>query len=246
MASDVNPASSNPLVLVTATTAKVKGEKCVSVPEAYTNALVAAGLIPVVLPPVDPEIAVAALDPVAGLVLTGGEDIDSRWFNESRHPAAGPTNVARDEYEIALSRAARERRVPTLALCRGAQILNVALGGSLLQDIPTQRPTNHHPASSHPSHRAHVVELEADSSLASVIGESRITVNSLHHQAIDRIGSGLRVVGWSPDGIIEGIESSDPAWWMLGVQWHPEELTKTTEDWDRRLFAAFSAAICRS
>jgi putative glutamine amidotransferase len=237
---------SDPVVLVTATTARVKGQSCVSVAEAYTNALVDAGLIPLVLPPIEAAVAVAALAGVAGLVLTGGEDIDSRWFNESLHPAAGPTHVARDQYEIALSRAAHDKRIPTLALCRGAQIVNVALGGSLLQDIPSQRPSVRHPASSRPSERVHVVELEPDSRLCALVGEARITANSLHHQAIDRVGAGIRVVGWSPDGIVEGIESTDRDWWMVGVQWHPEELTKTREDWDRRLFAGFRAAICSS
>jgi putative glutamine amidotransferase len=215
----------------------------VSVPEAYTNALIAAGLVPVVLPPADAEVAATALTGVVGLVLTGGEDIDPRWFGESLHPEAGPTHVARDEYEIALSRVAQERRLPTLALCRGAQIVNVALGGTLIQDIPSQRPGTHHPRSSHPSHRVHAVDIDSPSRLGAIVGESRITVNSFHHQAIDRVAPGLCVVGWSPDEVVEGIESSDPQWWMVGVQWHPEDLTNTTEDWDRRLFSAFRTAI---
>lgn len=238
--------SSNPVVLVTATTARVRGQVCVSLVEAYTNSLVAAGLIPLVLPPVHASVAAEALGSVQGLVLTGGEDIDSRWFNESLHPAVGQTHVIRDEYEIALSREAREKGIPTLALCRGAQIMNVALGGSLMQDIPSQRPSKHHPTSSRPQERVHVVEVDADSRLRGMLGDERITVNSFHHQAIDRVGAGIRVVGWSPDGIVEGIESSDPDWWMVGVQWHPEELTNTKEEWDRRLFAGFRAAICGS
>jgi len=112
-----------------------------------------------------------------------------------------------------------------------------------MQDIPSQRPGKHHPTSSRPSERVHVVELEAHSRLREIIGEARITANSFHHQAIDRVGAGLRVVGWSPDGIVEGIESTDHDWWMVGVQWHPEELTNSKEDWDRRLFSAFRAAI---
>jgi putative glutamine amidotransferase len=124
--------------------------------------------------------------------------------------------------------------------------MNVALGGSLMQDIPSQRAGKHHPTSSRPTERVHVVEVERDSRLAAILGDERITVNSFHHQAIDRVGAGLRVVGWSPDGIVEGIESSDSDWWMVGVQWHPEELTTTKEDWDRRLFAAFRAAVCTS
>ena len=238
--------SSNPIVLVTATTTRVMAQSCVSIPEAYTNALIAAGLVPMVLPPADAQVASTALAGVAGLVLTGGEDIDSRWFNQLPHPTAGPTHVVRDEYEIALSRIARERRVPTLALCRGAQILNVALGGTLIQDIPSQRPASRHPKSSHPSDRVHAVEIDSSSRLRAIIGASRITVNSFHHQAIDRVAAGLQVVGRSPDEIIEGIESSDPEWWMVGVQWHPEELTNTNEDWDRRLFSEFRTAICQS
>jgi len=234
---------SDPVVLVTATTTRVKGQVCVSLVEAYTNALVGAGLIPMVLPPVHTSMAIAALGSVAGLVLTGGEDIDSRWFNESLHPAAGPTHVVRDEYEIALSRAAHDQRIPTLALCRGAQIMNIALGGSLIQDIPSQRPGTRHPTSSRPRERVHIVEVDPDSRLRTILGDERIGVNSFHHQAIDRVGVGLRVAGWSPDGIVEGIESTDPDWWMVGVQWHPEELTNTKEDWDRRLFSAFRAAI---
>jgi putative glutamine amidotransferase len=217
----------------------------VSVTEAYTNAVIAAGLIPLVLP-VDASIASTALGGVAGLVLTGGEDVDSRWFNETLHPDAGPTHIARDEYEIALSRVARERRIPTLALCRGAQIMNVALGGSLMQDIPSQRPGTRHPTSKHRADRVHAVELDPGSRLASVVGGSTIAVNSFHHQAIDRVGTALRVVGWSPDGIIEAIESIDPSWWMIGVQWHPEDLIETAEDWDRRLLSAFRAEIWSS
>lgn len=234
---------SSPLVLVTATTAPVRGHLSVSLPAAYSDSLIAAGMIPLVLPPVDSALAREALSRVSGVVLTGGEDIDARWFNESPHPAAGRTHVARDAYEIALTRAAQERRHPTLALCRGAQIVNIALGGSLIQDVPSQRPAAHHPTSSHPAERVHPVDLIENSRIRDLLGESRIAVNSFHHQAIDRLGAGLRVVGWSPDGITEAIETTDPDWWMVGVQWHPEELTETAEDWDRRLFSAFRAAL---
>jgi putative glutamine amidotransferase len=224
-----------PLVLVTATTEVVDGCARVSVHEAYTAALVAAGLIPVILPPTSPAVATAALGGVAGLVLTGGEDIDPRHYHEDPHPATGAPHAVRDGYELALVRAAHERRVPTLALCRGAQIVNVALGGAVIQDIPRQHPRG--------TGRVHAVELDAASRLASVLGETRIRANSSHHQAIGRTAPGLRVVGTSPDGIVEAIEAVDPTWWMLGVQWHPEELTATLEHWDRRLFAAFADVV---
>jgi putative glutamine amidotransferase len=224
-----------PLVLVSATTERVDGGSRVRVDEAYTNALVASGLVPVILPPVSPAIAAAALAGMAGLVLTGGEDIDPRHFHEAPHPATGAPHAARDRYELALARAAAERRVPTLAICRGAQIVNVALGGTLVQDIPPQHPKGRT--------RVHGVAVDADSRLASILGATCMRANSSHHQAIGRMAPGLRVVGTSPDGIVEAIEAVDPAWWMVGVQWHPEELTAADEDWDRRLFAAFAAAV---
>jgi putative glutamine amidotransferase len=221
-----------PLVLVTATTEAGAGVARVCVPAAYTDALVAVGLIPVVLPPVSPAVATAALDGVAGLVLTGGEDIDPRLYHEAAHPATGTPHAARDAYELALARAARARRVPTLAICRGAQIVNVALGGTLMQDISPRHPRG--------VERVHAVELDPSSRLASIFAAPRVRANSSHHQAIGRAGPGLRVGGTSPDGVVEAIESADPAWWMMGVQWHPEDLTGTDEDWDRRLFAAFA------
>jgi len=239
--------SSPALVLVTATTSLRDGEACSREVEAYKRALLDVGLFPAVLPPVEPALAVAALDAAAGLVLTGagGEDVDPRSYDELLHPATGLTNAARDAYEIALFRAAAERHLPTLALCRGIQIANVAVGGSLLQDIPSQRPVNFHPTSGTRSERVHAVDLESDSRLREILGADRVTVNSFHHQAIARVASSIRVVGTSPDGIVEAIEWRDPTWWMVGVQWHPEDLLATHEDWDRRLFAAFSEEVSR-
>jgi putative glutamine amidotransferase len=238
---------SAPLVLVTTTsdiptsTASNGPAACdiassrVWVNRAYTDALAANGLIPAILPPMRASAAIAALQDVAGLVLTGGEDIDPRHFGEDPHAATGIAHAMRDEYEISLVRAARERRIPTLAICRGAQIVNVALGGSLIQDISAQHPRGRE--------RVHAVELAPDSWLASIVGETRIAVNGYHHQAIGRVAPDLRVVGRSPDGIVEAIESTAGDWWMVGVQWHAEDLTATDEDWDRRIFAAFADEV---
>jgi len=233
-----------PFVLVTATTESIRGRSRVRVNEAYTDALVAAGLIPVILPPIDPVLAVGSLTDVAGLVLTGGEDVDPHRFNQEAHPATAAPHPGRDAYEIALATTAFERRVPTLAICRGAQVVNVALGGTLIQDIPTQRPSGiDHDLSARRTERVHTVAIETDSKLASILGDTEIRANSSHHQSIDRVPPGLRVVGKSPDGIVEAVEATDPAWWMLAVQWHPEELTATDEDWDRRLFSAFADQV---
>jgi putative glutamine amidotransferase len=230
-----------PFVVVTATTETIRGRSRIRVNEAYTDALVAVGLIPVILPPIDPAMAAAAMTDIAGLVLTGGEDVDPHRFGEDPLPQTGAPHQARDAYELALARTAAERRVPTLAICRGAQVMNVALGGSLIQDIETQRPhALRHDASDRRNDRVHEIDIDRRSRLADIVRSTRISTNSSHHQSIDRVAEGLRIVAHSPDGIVEAAEAVDPAWWMVAVQWHPEELTATAEDWDRRLFAAFA------
>jgi len=137
-----------PFVIVSSTTEVIRGVPRVRVNEAYTNALTSAGLIPVVLPPMDASLAAAALNDVAGLVLTGGEDMDPRLFGQEPHPTTGEAHPERDAYELALARTARTLRIPTLAICRGVQVMNVALGGTLIQDIPSQHPSaiDHDPA----------------------------------------------------------------------------------------------------
>src|SRR4051812_6975287 len=233
-----------PFVIVTATTETLRGRARVRVNEAYTNALVAVGLIPIILPPIDPVMAVAAMTDIAGLVLTGGEDVDPHRFGEEAHPQTGAAHRARDAYEIALARAAFEQRIPTLAICRGAQVMNVALGGSLVQDIGTQRQgALNHDQSERRNDRVHEVDIDRRSRLADIVGTTQIFTNSSHHQSLDRIADGLHVVAKSPDGIVEAAEATDRAWWMVAAQWHPEELTATVEDWDRRLFAAFADEV---
>ena len=233
-----------PFVLVTATTEIIRDIPRVRVNEAYTDALAAAGLVPLVLPPIDPAVAVASLTDVAGLVLTGGEDVDPARFGEDPHPATGEPHDRRDAYELALAREAHQRRIPTLAICRGLQVMNVALGGTLIQDIPSQfsRDIAHDPEGRR-ADRVHRVTIESESNLARIVGSTSIFTNSSHHQAVHRLGHSLRVTATSDDGVVEAIEPTDGAWWMVGVQWHPEELTATAEDWDRRLFRAFGDAV---
>jgi putative glutamine amidotransferase len=236
----------SPTVLVTSTTEIIRGVSRVRVNEAYTDALAAAGLVPLVLPPLAPGIAVRALDYIAGLVLTGGEDLDPAHYDVAPHSAAGQPHAARDACELALARVARDRAIPTLAICRGAQVINVAFGGTLIQDIPSERSgtLDHDPRAAR-RERVHSVYVESESELARAIGASEIATNSSHHQAVDRLGDGLRVTARTTDGIVEAFESVDAAWWMVAVQWHPEELTETPEDWDRRLFAAFAERVSR-
>ncbi len=242
--------SHSPLVAVTATTEIVASRPRVRLNEAYVRALVDAGLVPLVAPPLeDDRAADAVLAAVSGLVLTGGEDVAPSLYGAAPHPALGGVHDGRDRWEAALVRAARARRLPTLAICRGIQVLNVALGGTLVQDLPSERPTatDHDPKAGRDA-RTHTLRLEPGSRLAQALdadGET-VRINSLHHQAVDRLGDGLRATGTSDDGVVEGVETDDAGWWALGVQWHPEELTATPEGWDRALFAAFAARCGRS
>jgi putative glutamine amidotransferase len=212
---------------------------------AYLGALETAGLAPVVLPPSDDvTTAERLLDVVDGLVLSGGEDVDPVHYGAAPDARTHPAHRRRDACELALLRRARDLALPTLAICRGLQVANVALGGTLVQDVASQvagaRP---HDESHRRDSRLHEVRIDPDTRLAAALGATTIDVNSSHHQAVDRIAPGLRVTAVSPDGVIEGAEWSSNDWWMVGVQWHPEELIDTPEPWDRRLFAAFAIAV---
>ena len=233
-------------VAVSATIRASDGADRVRLNAAYVRALESVGLVPIIIPPVgEPGAAARMLDLVAGLVLSGGEDVDPSFYGQPPHPELGTINRARDATELALLERARERALPTLAICRGVQLVNVGHGGSLVQDLSSQRAEAHvHDVDDARADRVHAVRVDASSRLANVVGEDTVHVNSVHHQAIDRLGSALRATAWAEDGVIEGVESADPQWWMVGVQWHPEELVKTHEPWDRRLFEAFAAA-CR-
>lgn len=233
-----------PIVAVTATTEVIRGLLRLRLNEAYLDALTGAGIVPVVVGP-----QLSGLDEIVarvdGLVLTGGEDVAPALYGADPGPHTDPPHATRDRAEIALLAAARRAALPTLAICRGLQVANVALGGTLLQDIPTERPSAiAHARSDARAQRVHEVRVVSGSRIASALGATGLTVNSSHHQAIDRVADGLTVSATAPDGIVEGAEwTGDDGWWMVGVQWHPEELTTTPERWDTSLFAAFRDAV---
>lgn len=182
------------------------------------------------------------------LVLTGGEDVDPARYGETPHPRLGTVSQVRDAWEIALVNEARARRLPVLAICRGIQILNVALGGTLIQDIPSEIDTeiDHDPDRAR-TERTHMVEVAGESRLARAIGVTRLEVNSVHHQAVRRVAPTLRVVATAPDGVIEGVETApDDPWWCVGVQWHPEDTVESGAGWDRMLFESFGAVAAGS
>lgn len=234
-----------PLVAVTATVKPDQSAQRVRLNDAYLRAIEDARLTPIVVAPLeDPDRCGAILSAVAGLVLTGGEDIDPAEYGAEPHARLGETNRRRDRWEISLLHAARARRMPTLAICRGLQLLNVAMGGTLVQDIPAQWPGGLEHETTARSARSHAIEVVPGSRTEAALGATELAVNSMHHQAIDKLAPGLRVTARSPDGLVEAVESDGDEWWVLGVQWHPEELNSTPEPWDRGLFAAFSAR-CR-
>lgn len=232
-------------VAVTATTEIIRGALRVRVNAAYTAALARAGVIPIVIPPLPADAASAILDGVSGLLVTGGEDVAPARYGELPHPSVEP-HEERDEIEIALVTEARDRGLPTLAICRGIQVVNVAFGGTLVQDIPTQATgaLAHDPPESRDT-RVHEVRVDPGSRLAQALGTDCLLTNSFHHQALARVAGELCITARASDEIIEGAESANPDWWMLAVQWHPEELTKTPEPWDRNLFRAFAEAVNR-
>jgi putative glutamine amidotransferase len=235
-----------PVVALSSTTKDIGGMMRVRLNEAYVDAVRAAGLIPLVVPPLEPTELASVLDAVSGIVLTGGEDIDPAEYGAEAGPKTDAPHRQRDKCEIALVRLAHERRVPTLAICRGIQVVNVALGGTLIQDIATECGTQiEHDQSENREMRVHDVTIDKTSMLGDAVGATRISVNSSHHQALARVAPGLIVSAMAPDGIREGVEWKGDDWWMLAVQWHPEELVRDSAEWDRGVFRAFAERVNR-
>jgi len=203
----------------------------------YTDSVLRAGGIPLALIPIPHHDIDHLLDGVDGLVMSGGGDVEPRRYGQEPHGKTRRTNSDRDEFEVALIRAAQERKMPVLAICRGVQVVNVAFGGNLIQDIPSMIGSKDHDVIGHAVYDGHqMVTIAADSKIAKATGETEMLVNSIHHQAIDRLAEGFRAVAWASDGVIEGIEHADVDWELLGVQWHPEFLEDNFDEPSQRLF----------
>jgi putative glutamine amidotransferase len=171
------------------------------------------------------SLAGSALDGCDGLLLTGGEDVHPSWYGAAPSPLLIPPSRERDLFELALFAVARQRQLPILGICRGIQLINVALGGTLFQDLPSEHPgtVDHSPVGGRDS-RSHPVRFQPGSRVAGALQTTSVTVNSVHHQAIKDLAPGLVASGWTGDGLIEAVESSPGASWILAVQWHPEEM----------------------
>jgi putative glutamine amidotransferase len=233
----------DPLVGVTTSISVNQIPERAHVNSAYLHAVQQAGGVPVLLPP---QLSKSSLERLVrgldALLLTGGGDMDPVSFGEAPHPTLYEVAPARDALETQVTLIALERQTPLLAICRGIQVLNVALGGSLHQDVATDPGTEiQHSQKEARDQATHKVKVAAGSRLSRVLGVEDLEVNSFHHQVIKSLGRGLVAVAWSPDQLIEGVELDDDSRWVLGVQWHPEHLVGSSEP-ARRLFSALVTA----
>lgn len=195
----------------------------------YVDAVLGAGGLPLVLPTMPAEEAEEVLAGVDCLLLTGGGDVAPALYGEQPAPEVYDVEPARDAWELALIRGAGQ--LPILGVCRGAQLLNVAAGGSLIQHLPPT--TVDHRQREHADAVVHDVEVDPGSLLAGIVGQTRVGVNSIHHQGVKRVGEGFRAVAWAADGVVEAIEPTDGAP-VVAIQWHPEAMTYLAPH--RRLF----------
>lgn len=218
-----------------------------AIPGTYTTAVLGAGGLPILLAPVPNADVPAIADLVDGLVLSGGGDVEAQRYGADSHDSMRRTDFDRDEFEIELAHIAADRGLPTLAICRGLQVVNVALGGSLIQDIPSEVGSMDHTVIGHAVYDGHQpVRVEPGSLIAKAVGKTELMVNSIHHQAVKDLAPNFRAVAWAPDGVVEGIEH-DSDWHLLAVQWHPEYLGHNDDEASHRLFSdlvqAASAAV---
>lgn len=207
-------------------------------PQTYLDAVTEAGGIPVLLPPqaCDDDQARTALARLDGLILAGGADVDPRRYGAEPHERTGAPREDRDAWELALLEAARELGTPLLAICRGLQLMNVALGGTLVQHLPeTLGSERYQPGAG--IYGSGEIDVDPDSRLAGIVGTERQSVPVYHHQGVDRVADGARVTARTADGVVQALEVDAASGYCMAVQWHPEEQRQ-----DRRLFTSLVAA----
>lgn len=225
--------------------ARTKSEPTLFLAQRYYRAVEQAGATPLVLPPLSSSAAIRrSLDLLDGLIISGGGfDIHPSYYGEEPIHELGIVKAERTEFELDIAAAAIKKDLPMLGICGGEQALNVALGGSLYQDIAAQiANADEHQQSKKKTHGGHRVQIPDGTQLRAIVGRSSLEVNTTHHQAVKQLGKGLIVDAVADDGVIEGIESTRHRF-VIGVQWHPEVLAPRRQG-HRRIFDAFIAA-CR-
>lgn len=211
--------------------------------QTYVDAILRAGGAPMLIPPLQDETTLRAIyERLDGVLLAGGGDIEPRHYGHEPHEKLGLTDPLRDTAELPMARWAVADAKPLLGICRGVQVINVALGGTLYQDIPSEIASELRHNLSYEredwTHMAHEMQLAPGSRFAALMGVRSMPINSMHHQAIKVIAPGLRAVAWAPDGVIEALEGAGPSF-LLGVQCHPEALQAAADTRWQALFAAF-------
>jgi putative glutamine amidotransferase len=207
----------------------------------YVGSVEETGALPFVLVPGKPEDAPSLLDRLDGLLLSGGSDVDPALYGRPPHPKLGKVIRERDDFELALCREALQRDVPILAICRGQQVLNVATGGTLVQDLPSELGSMDHDPRRQRWQVAHDVRIVPGTRLSEILGRDKVSVNSFHHQAVENLGAGLIVSARSEkDDVVEGIEMPGRHF-VVAVQWHPESFLGRPDGF-RSLFEALRAA----
>lgn len=232
-----------PLIAILAYVNPEVSEKTLGIGQIYVDALNAAGASPVLLPTTLPnEELTYIFDKMDGLLLSGGCDLAPQLYGTEPKCKIGAIDHERDRADMALFYRAYEKGAPILGICRGCQLINVALGGSLYQDIESEVPgAISHSQESLAFQRHHTIQLTSDSRLLQIFGKQEVQVNSLHHQAIDRLGDGLKITARSSDGIIEAVEGVESERYLHAVQFHPEQMCPHYPEFDD-IFAEFVLA----
>ncbi len=229
-----------PVIGISASTLVLAGMRGVSrfaLSNFYVRCVTEAGGLPLILPNVTPDTAASYLSRLDGLILSGGLDVDPIFYGQEPMPDLGQVDQVRDAFELELARGSREEGIPTLAICRGAQVMNVAFGGTLLQHIPNQieNALKHEQEAIRRDALSHSLDIVPGTRLHELAGTDHLRVNTFHHQACDRVADGFVVSARAPDGVIEAIEDPEHPF-CVAVQWHPERRPK--DELSRSLFAA--------
>jgi len=200
----------------------------------------------VILIPVDADEIDDVLDRVDGLLFTGGGDISPTAYGAEPEESVRGVSIERDTFEFELVQRAQERKMPVMGICRGMQVINVALGGTLIQDLPSHTGVHDHDVAGEGVYEPHLqANVEKDTRLATVVGAGLHSINSIHHQAVDDLGHGLSVVASAIDGTIEAIDHDDMDWPFIAVQWHPEFLGMRDDGTSHDLFASLVTSAAK-